>query len=275
MRRVAKLAGLLLLLAACQAPPPPTPTLTRAFSAPTLEPSPQVLIRTSDELYSATLSAGISDPTAAALPRNAPLPPLVLSTDTAGVQSVVLSLAQGQVNGDLYVPAQEERVPAVLIVAQTRSAFASFAEALRGAGLVSLVIDPRFSLSAEEMGFLVEILSEAGAVDPSHLAVLAELDHSETALNACALTELCDALILLSPQWANLPNDALNAYLPRPVLVVAAQDDSVSFAAAVALVGAGAVQSAQTATGRGVGMLALDSQLSGALIDWLQAQWQG
>ncbi|MCS6834839.1 MAG: hypothetical protein NZ750_02335 [Anaerolineae bacterium] len=259
----------LLLLAACSAPPAPTALPTRQLSAPTLAPSPVIPILSSEQLYSATLSAGRNNPTAAALPNNAPLPPWASAANAEGVQTVAVTLsAVLSVQGDLYAP-PGQRLPGVVLLTSERTAWGALPLALQGAGLAVLAVDWPAAGRPEDVGRLLESFSELVAVDPGRLAVLAAGQASGAALRGCALEALCDGLALLSPSQADA--DALSQVVPRPVLVVASQDDATSYAAALALAALPGVQSIQAPSGRGANMLASSPPLIEALVAWLSS----
>jgi hypothetical protein len=257
----------LLLLAACSAPPAPTALPTRQLSAPTLAPSPAVPILSSEQLYSATLSAGQNDPTAAALPNNAPLPPWASAASAEGVQTVSITLSAAlSVQGDLYAP-PGQRLPGVVLLAQDRKAWGALPLALQGAGLAVLLVDWPAEGRPQDVGRLLESFSELAAVDPGHLALVAASQASESALQGCALEALCDGLALLSPPQANAL--AVAQLAPRPLLVVASPDEQASYAAALALAALPGVQSIQATAGQGAGMVTSTPQLIEALVAWL------
>ena len=257
----------LLLLAACSAAPAPTALPTHQLSAPTLAPSPAVPILSSEQLYSATLSAGQNDPTAAALPNNAPLPPWASAASAEGIQAVTITLSANlSVQGDLYAP-PDQRLPGVVLLAQDRAAWGALPLALQRAGLAVLAVDWPAEGRPEGVGRLLESFSELAAIDPGHLALIAAGRASEAAARGCALEALCDGLALLGPSQADAA--AVAQIVPRPVLVVASQDDQASYAAALALAAVRGVQFIQAPAGQGAGMAADNPQLIEALAAWL------
>jgi len=263
----------LLLLAACSAAPAPTPVPTRQLSAATLAPSPPVPILSSEQLYEATLSAGQNAPTAAALPNNAPLPPQSSAANAEGVQQVTITLSAAlMVQGDLYAANGQQRLPAVILLAEERAAWGALPLALQARGLAVLAVDWPAEGQAEDVGRLLESLSELASIDPGRLALAAAGPSGMAALRGCALEALCDGLALLSPPQAN--SEALAQLLPRPVLLVASADDQASVSAVQAMLAQPGVLSIRAEAGQGAPMVANSPPLIAALVDWLSALLQ-
>ncbi len=216
----------LFVLAACDSPLP-MPTPTRALSAPTLAPSPEVLpiLPAFDPAQRGGL--GQSDPTAAALPAGAELPPLPVGTRALGAafQAVQVTIASGILEGDLYTPSSDLRVPGVLLLAADRAAWLDFPLRLRDAGFTVLSIayntdDPSAFAS------LIQTLIRVGTVDPTRIAVAAADSAAALALNGCGADALCDAAALLHPQ--GVTPDAVLRFNPRPLLIAAPAGDSAA-----------------------------------------------
>ena len=90
------IALLLLLLAGCESLAAPTITPTRSLSGPTIAPTDVVRPLLPTELPPGDSIDGLSNPTAAALPRDSSLPPLAIGTVRPGVaQSIQLTVADG------------------------------------------------------------------------------------------------------------------------------------------------------------------------------------
>lgn len=271
------LIGILLslLLTACDAlPQMATITPTRRFSAATLAPSPEVLIQNSDEIYGDSVRDGQSNPTAAALPVDAPLPPLqsggVSDTGARPIQVVVNE--QLTVIGDLYVRGStDNRVAGILILAEEVASWGSLPSQLFEGGYTVLVIDTPSPFLAENLDVLLRSLSENGSIDPARMAIIGAQETADTALLGCAIFEICDAVVMLSPQNRDALLNVLPNYNPRPMLLVASTSDAISFATASSLATSFAEgsQYIEQPTGVGTGLLTLNSNLGTAVINWL------
>ena len=257
----------IILLSACNVLPavsPPTPT--RNFSAPTIAPSPTVIIQNSDDLYGDTQIGGANNPQAASLPNSGALPPLTSGTRTAdGADTVQLVLDNGEiVNGDLY--AQETRVPGILLLGANRRAWGLLPSEIFARGASVLVVEARQARPADLENLLTSF-SEYPAVDPARIAVIGERSFADAALLGCAAYPICDALVLLSPQNPDTLLDVMPNYNPRPMLVVATADNVA--AEGLAAVFADGSQRLQVASGDGTAMLATNANLSPQIADWL------
>lgn len=269
---------IILLLSACNTLPQiPTLTPERDLSAPTLEASPTVSIRTSDEIYGDTVIGGQSNPTAQALPVDAPLPPLYSGTiSDTGAQSIQIILEDGQfILGDLYQNSETGRVAGILLLARDRFTWGILPIELLSAGFTVLVVELPPVARAADMDVLLTTLSEVGTVNPARIAVIGAEEGADMALLGCAVYPICDAVVLLSPQSGDSLANVLPNFNPRPILVIAARNDSDSYAAATTLssVFAEGSQLMQAATGRGTGLLALNSGLNSAIVEWLRSVW--
>ncbi|MEO1290159.1 MAG: hypothetical protein AAFV93_20600 [Chloroflexota bacterium] len=271
--------SLSIFVTACDVlPQVPTVTPTRRFTASTLEPSPEVLIQNSDELYGDDVRDGQSNPTAAALPVDAPLPPLQSgSISETGAQPIQIFLNdQIILTGDIYVRGStDDRVAGILILAEDIPAWGSLPAELFDAGYTVLVVQIPIPFLAENLDTLLRSLSENGSVDPARLAVIGAQSSADTALLGCAIFEICDAVVLLSPQNRDALLNVLPNYNPRPMFLVASTADATSFATASSLATSFAEgsQYIEQPTGTGTGLLTLNSNLSGALVNWFTTVW--
>lgn len=267
--------SLMSLLAACNALPSASPpTATRAFSAPTVEASPTVRVRTSDELYGDPLD-GRSDPTAAALPNEGILPPQPIATREPGAaESVQLLLDNGQVIvGDLYDnPDAGQRVPGVMLVAPDRLGWGILPVELLAAGFSVLVVDMPVSPRATDLTALLTSFSETGTVDPGRLAVIGADSGADFALLGCATLAMCDAVALFNPQSGDTLLNIMPNYRPRPLFFAAGQDNPEQVAFGVVITGAAGdgSQFVQFAAGAGRNLLNLYPELSEQLVAWLR-----
>jgi hypothetical protein len=265
----------LLLLCACTAEPAPTPRPTREISAPTLAPSPTVRILDSETLYAFETPAGANNATSAALPSGQYQPPLPQGTRSLdGDQIVTITLADASLlQADLVENNSLTRVPGVVLLGMQPASYGDFVYSLRDAGYSVLVTAPSAAAVRSSFDAILEAMTFVNSVDPAHLAVIAELELADAALEGCARNLLCDAVGLLSPQDREQTAQALNRYLPRLLWVASAQDDAVSYPTALNLAGLSQRSTTfrEAVTGRGAGMLALQPDLQTDLIAWLSS----
>lgn len=271
--------ALFLLLTACNVlPQAPEPTSTRNFTAPTIAPSPTVQILNSDEIYGDNIVDGQSNATAAALPVDAPLPPVQAGiTGESGAQVVQIFLEDGSsVMGELYEQGDSDnRVAGILIIGQEIDGWASLASDLFNAGYTVLVIDLPENPRAEIMDTLLTSLSENGTVDPARIAAIGAEASADFAFLGCTIYEICDAVVMLSPQSRNAILNVLPNYNPRPLFLAASLNDAESYATAASIATSFADGSrfVEQSTGTGTGLLALNSELSNFVITWLATVW--
>ena len=266
-----------ILVSACDALPQASFEPVRRLSAPTLAASPTVPIFNSDEIYGDTITDGQSDPTAQALPVDAPLPPLQSGLiNEAGGQSIQIILENAQLmDGELYENPDAGRVAGVLLLAPDRLTWGSLPADLYANGFTVLLVEMPTVARAADMDVLLTSLSEQGTVDPSRIAAIGAGEGADMALLGCAVYEICDAVVLLSPQNGEALVNVLPNFNPRPILVIAARNDTASYEAAARLSTAFAEgsQFMQPATGQGTGLLALNSDLHSEIIRWLSGVW--
>ena len=262
------------LLAACVSMPPTAlpSTPTWSYSAPTLAASPAVFIYPPTEIPPDFVSAGQSDPTAAALPWNSSLPPFVVS-DEADWQVVEIVLRDGtRLSGNLYadltVPELQRRFPGVLLIGSAPEVWGGFLLQLRDAGFTVLALDMGDRDTAADLSDVLRAFSGAGTVSPGLLAVIG----NDTALIGCAAEALCDAVVLLDPADRESLLTALAQYNPRPLLLIAGSADTTTSATVsalqVAATGETTVLFPENAA-PGAELL-VDPEVSLAVIQWLQ-----
>ena len=277
-------AMLVVSLAACDSLTPEAATLTPtwAYSAPTLEPSPAVVLgppseRAPDADYT---GPGQTNPTAAALPWDSDLPPVVVDS-SGNVKTVQIALRDNTILfGDLHEhpPVQTEqgnldqRLPGVLFVGATPDEWGIFPSRLRDAGFTVLVMDMQDRLASADLTDVIQAFSAVGSVHPGLIGLIGASEGADQALIGCALEYLCDAVVLLSPLGRDTLVNVMAQYNPRPLLVAASRDDPVSFAAAQALqvVATGPIAVLfPDGAGHGIDMLT-DPDLTQAIIQWMQ-----
>jgi hypothetical protein len=265
-----------IFLASCAPEVAPTARPTPALSAPTLAPSPTVAILTSDQLYGQeTPRFGVNDLTAASLPSGQELPPIIYGTPAPdGSQAIeIVLLDDTRALGVLYTSNALVRAPAILLLSRTGNVWGNLPLDLQASGftVMSLVL-PNANYSTDELGEILNTLGLVSTVDPGRMAVIAEIDSADFALQACAVQLLCDALVMLSPVNRDVTLGAVSNFIPRPLFLAVAQDDAISYPTTLALSGVtqGASTFVEYATGRGVGLLTLNSDLTTTLIAWLR-----
>jgi hypothetical protein len=232
-----------------------------------------VQILTSDEVYRNTPNFdGQSNPTAAALPARNPMPPLVSgNVADGGLQTVSIVLQDGEVvQGDLYARSAQ-RLPAVLLLAPDRASWGLLPLRLQSAGLSVLVMDIRPAPQAADVDTMLTAFSEVGTVDAGRMAVIGASIAAEPALVGCALNTMCDAVAVLSPVSREAGLAALPDLRPRPLWIVASEDNPALYEHAVLLHRA-AGNSATLLTyavGSGTALLATYPDLNDELTNWL------
>lgn len=277
MRRWISLAAL--LLAACDNLSPSIQP-TRTLSAPTLAASPVVRPYAQEQEPTALVNAGVNDPTAAALPRDSDLPPLLEGTMIPGEsrQPISVTAPDGAIlAGDLYAAPTVARPPGVLMLAPDRAAWLDLPLRLQAQGFTVLAVNNRgggnSNLATGDFGALLNALSQV--VDPGRLAVVGAESGADEALAGCAAEQLCDALAVFSPLDATLISSAILRYNPRPLFIAAGTGDG-AFGVAQTLnsMARGALRfEAIESAARGAGLILAQPALGDALIAWLETQF--
>ncbi|MDX2076169.1 MAG: hypothetical protein SFZ02_07045, partial [bacterium] len=235
------------ILSACDTiiPRDPTEVPTWEYTAPTLAPTEvfYALPPTAPPLNDPV--AGQNSDFAANLPAGAELPPIVLDEQEGGIQTVQLTLRDGQIlTGTLYPPSPIElegrlirpRQPAILLLG-TSVEWAGFPQLLQQARYTVLVIDMRLVGLASAVEDILAGLSASDSVYPALMAVMASGDNTDFALIACANNAICDALVLLTPRNQATLVNVVGGFASRPLLVAVNQTDVPSYQTAQALDG--------------------------------------
>lgn len=253
----------------------PTATPTRTLTGPTLAPSAVVRPFLPTELPPDFAAIGQNDPTAAALPNNAALPPLFEGTMLPGgvLQTIEITTEGGaQLAGDLYQNGVN-RLPGVILLSASRADWGSFPEQLQTAGFTVLVMDLGDRSSVIDFESILQSFIQTATVDPGRIGFAGALGGADLALTGCAADLLCDAVALLSPTASDTLPGAMATYNPRPLLIAASEDDAVSFAL-VQTLDAEATGEHQlqpfTSAGRGADLLLNRPDFADLLITWLQ-----
>lgn len=268
-----------MFLSACDALPQAVdPTATRRFTAETLAPTEVIQIQNSQELYGDNITDGQSNPTAAALPVDAALPPIQSGTiGETGTQAIQIFLEDGRaINGSLYENGSTDaRTAGILIVGREIEAWGSLPSELFDAGYTVLVVNLPGIMRAEDMQVLLTSLSETGSVDPARIAAIGAEESADMVILGCAIYEICDAVVMLSPQSRSAILNVLPNFNPRPMFIAAGQNDAESFATASSIATSFSPESrfVEQSTGSGTGLLTLNSNLSVMIIDWLSTVW--
>lgn len=271
MKRLAILLALALLTGCDPQVPPPTPT--RALSAPTLAPSAQPFLGPPSEIPPDVIEAsGQSDPTAAALPAQAALPPLAIGTPGQDAQPVEITADDGVLLPAVLYQHTELRMPGILILGVDLGGWGEFPGQLKSAGFTVLVAALREGAGAADVRVMLEALT-SGMADPGRIAVIGASEGADLALVGCAATPVCDAAVLLSPLRQQPLLDALSLFNPRPLLQVVTQEDAESFSTAQALDAAASgdrLLQAVGNAGRGTAILLNRPDAGALIIQWLQ-----
>lgn len=226
----------IVLVAGCASIVPPTPTPTRSLTGPTLAPTEPAIPRPPTEFPgSFEDSFGSSDPTAAALPNDLELPPLVVESGDNS-RTVAITLSTETVEGYLYAGVAE-RSPGVLLLAGDRTVWGGLPALLEQNGFVVLSVNMPQLADTPEFRTVIASFSEfaqgdASLLDASRIAVIGERTAADFALRGCSQDLRCDALVLISPQDGTGAIATLGQYGNRPLLVSASRDEPASFALA-------------------------------------------
>lgn len=272
MKRLLVLTAAVATLAACD-PQLPLPTATRALSGPTVAPSEPPFQGPPTELPPDILEGpGQSDPTAAALPAQAALPPAIIGTPGQESQPVEVTADDGVLLQGLLYQHTDVRMPGILLLGTDSSAWGRFPEQLKSAGFTVLLMDIREGAGAADVRVMLEALT-SGLADPSRIGVLGASAGADLALVGCAAMPACDAAVLLSPLQQQPLLAAMSRFNPRPLLQIVTQEDTESFATAQALDGAASgdrlLQPVSNA-GRGTAILLNRADIGTFIIQWFQ-----
>jgi hypothetical protein len=228
------LLAVIMLLTACEIMNPeiPEPSATWAYSGPTIEASPVVMIYPPTEVPPNYVAPGRSSSEAAALPWDSALPPLIIERNDMGVQIIQIPLQDGTVLfGHLYekLPGQIGGLnpfqPGLLLVGAFPDDWATFPEQLRDAGFTVLVIDMDDRAAAGDLLDVLNSLLVVNSVDPSLIAIVGVDSGADQAMIACALESLCSAAVLISPVGRDTLANVIVDYGRRPLLAAASRDD--------------------------------------------------
>jgi hypothetical protein len=268
------IALLVMLLVACVPDDLTAPTLTptHAITGPTIAPSPQPFLGPPTEGPPPQEGIGFSDPTAAAQPNQGALPPRALDAAGSAGQPIDLPALDGTLlTGTLYQTGTE-RQPGVLLLAN--SDWGDFPAQLSAAGFTVLVMGLREGGDETDVEAMIEALI-SGAADPAHIAVVGASDGADMALRGCAIIPACDTVVLLSPLDERTLLSVLPLYNPRPMMIVASEEDADSFDTAQALDAAATGDNLFqpfVEAGHGTAILSNRPDLGQLIIAWLQ-QW--
>ena len=276
-RRHLAVSVIALLLAAGCAAEIPTPTPTRALSGPTTAPTVNPFSGPPtepppDEVF----GPGQNDPTAAALPNQAALPPLAIGPGDGLEQTVELSAPDGTLLMGALLAHDEARMPGLLLLGPDRLSWGDFPDRLYASGFTVLVMQPRPDTALTDIPAILEALS-SGIADPARIGVIGAGSGADATLRGCAAAPVCAAAALLSPLDPGLPT-ILFQYNPRPLFLAASIEDEQSYAIAQELeanaTGDKFLQPLENA-GQGTAILQNRPDVGDLLIAWLQRQFGG
>ena len=269
----------LMLLVACGPVTSEAPTLTPtwAYTAPTLEASPVVLIYPPTEVPADYIGPGQSNPTAAALPWDSSMPPILIEFVGSEVMHAQIPLGDGTVlQGMLYQiatpPELRQYWPGVLLVGASPESWGDFPLQLRDAGFTVLVMEMEYRLTVADFTDVLQAFNQVGTVMRGRIGVIGADVGAGQAFMGCAIEWLCRVAVLLSPMSQEALLNVVDAYNPRPFLVAASRDDTTAFETAQSLEGAATGEISALyydSAGHGVELLTAPG-LPQAMIDWLQ-----
>lgn len=260
LTRSALILLILALVVACDTVNPQSSTAvpTRTLSAPLIEATQALQINPLTRVAPnvTPMTSGVTSPTLAGLPADAQVPPVAVTASSdntqtgIGGQSVLIPMPDGtQLFGttfeaqipDLNAPALPDgsqpllRVGGVLLLGGDVSEWNDFAVQLRVAGFSVLHMNlPPNGGTVEDFSAMLTALSEMGTVNPARIAVIGAGLGADVGLIGCSLNQLCDTMILLSPQSRDTLLNVMITYNPRPLMLSASRDDA-SFNVAQAL----------------------------------------
>ena len=218
--------------------------------------------------------------TVAALAPDSVVPPALVGTPSANSagQPVVITAQDGTIlNGIFYQKSDGVRRPGILMLAADINTWGTLPQRIFDANFTVLVMPLRTANAQADFTVMLQALT-SGDADPARLGVIGALDGADTTLLGCSVDKLCDTAILLSPSNSPALQQAMGAFSPRTVLMVASQDDSISYPAIQALQplnrGEVLVQPFASA-GRGTDILTKRPDLIDLIIAWLQRQIGG
>ncbi|MCY4540646.1 MAG: hypothetical protein OXE52_20690 [Chloroflexi bacterium] len=249
------------------------PTATALPPRPDAEPTTEIL--SSEELYRDDASViGRTDPSFAALPVDAVLPPAPVGDSTRRVKVV---LEDGAVlEGERY-GFSVLRQPGILILSRDVSKWRPLTKRLAERGFIVLALETGGWLEAQHLSTILRSLTAISKVDAGWIAIIGADRSADLALLGCAVNELCDAAALLSPLSRDTLLNMLLSYGARPLWLAAARDDAEANAAARALArsAAGEAQFLEYDRGRGVELLVNQPEILDQLAEWLSLNLGG
>lgn len=259
--------------------PPPTLTPTMLLSGPTIEASATLDLRQPTNVsFDAVVATG--NATVAALPADSVVPPVVVGTPAANSfgSPVIITAQDGTLlNGTFYQRMDGIRRPGVLMIGPDINAWGDLPVRIFNANFTVLVMPLREGNAQIDFTVMLQALT-SGDADPARLAVIGSAAGADATLIGCASDQLCDTAVLLSPSTSPAMQQAMGAFSPRTVLMVASQDDTISYPAVQALQplnrGEVLVQPFASA-GRGTDILANRPDLIDLIVAWLQRQIGG
>ncbi len=259
--------------------PPPTLTPTTVLSGPTIEASPTLnLVQPTNVSFDAVVATG--NATVASIAPDSVVPPAFIGTPVANSagQPVIVTAQDGTLlNGIFYQKNDNVRHPGILMIGPDINAWGNLPQRIFEANFTVLVMPLRTDNAQADFTVMLQALT-SGDADPARLGVIGAVDGADTTLIGCSADKLCDTAVLLSPSDSPAMQQAMGAFSPRTVLMVASQDDTISYPAVQALqpINRGEVLVQPFASaGRGTDILTKRPDLIDLIIAWLQRQIGG
>lgn len=278
------LAVMAILLASCEeVGPTPLPTRTRI---PEIAPSPTVnpVLPSIDPFT----QPGQNIPEAAAAPSGMDIESVIPLPGESSYE-VVASQDRLRLQAMLY-PADVQPAPAVLLLPMLngrKEDWRPLVPVLQQAGYTVLTVDlrgqgatggtPNWTQARQDVLDMLADLQAMDGVDGERIAVIGAGIGANLALTGCAVSTFCDAVAALSPGLDDqgvLTEGAVTRLGDRPLLLIAAVDDTLAAAAAQRLDGlAGGPHELLLLEGsaRGTALLQARPDLPGTLLAWLNA----
>lgn len=284
------------LAAGCEAGTKTTPTAT--FEQPT--PLPSVVPSATVDPVLPTPGepggevVGASNPTQAGLAAEGEPSleaPTVTPLPTQAQLPMPIGVADGTVIQATYYSAPLRPAPGVLLLPmreRDQSSWAELIPALQARGYAVLALDlrgygasggePNWTLAQGDVSTALAQLADLPGIDPGRLAVIGAAVGANLGLNACADFSGCAATVLLSPGLdirGITTASAIARLAPRPVLIVASENDENNPADSLTLDGMAAGDHQVVilpAAGHGTDMFAAEPGLAALIVDWLAAR---
>jgi len=167
-------------------------------------------------------------------------------------------------------------LPGIMLLNPPDADWLNFPQILRDRGFTVIVFTVDASITSEGISRMVGAFSQSDSVDPAIIGVVGAGTAADLALLGCAIQPLCDAVTLISPIGGQTLFNVMPDYIPRPLLIVVGEEDSISVTAANLVANAGgnlATLNPLPGSERGTELLSTQPELASTIIDWFEIQF--